>query len=319
MVAKKSTGVKAASGYPQYSGSLITPMTSQSLIERFYCSTVFGEITTTDYIGELVKCGDQITFFNEPCVSVRPMIKDGTIKHDTIENRPITLTIDKGIEFSVKMSMVDEHQICNWDTLRAAMLRSAARNSAQSVDCCVLNEIYADADRNNRGNMAGVCSHCYNLGVPGDPLEITKDNIVDFLLSIHSVFNEACVPREDRWIVVPPKFEHMLMQSELRSSMCCYGDMAQEIVLNGRLPGMIGGFKIYVSNALETVIDAATQKLCYNIVAGWKGSVVFASQIEKTRIIEDKDNWDTFYQGLMVYGFGTIRPEGLAHAYITLV
>jgi hypothetical protein len=319
MVARVSSGIKAASGYPQYSGNLIMPKFSQDLIERFYCSTVFGEITTTEYLGEIKSCGDQITFYSEPCVRVRPLVKDGTIKHDTIESKPMTLTIDKAHEFSVKISMVDERQICNIEQFKAAMLRSAARNSAKAVDCCVLNSLYADVSRDNSGNAAGICSHCYNLGTIGAPLVVTKDNIIDYLLNLNAVLDEQCVPDDMRWIVVPPKFKNILMQSELRTAMCCSGaGTAEDIVLNGKLPDMIGGFNIYVSNALEAVIDPGTQQMAYNIVAGWKGAVAFASQIEHTRIIEDKDNWDTFYQGMMVYGFGTVRPEGLVHSYVVL-
>jgi hypothetical protein len=316
MAVKKTTGVKAASGYPQYSGSLIAPTFNYDLIERFYCSTVFGEITTTEYMGEIMRCGDQITFWQAPCVTVRPMIKDGTIKHDTLEARSITLTIDKALEFSFKISMVDERQMCNWDAFRSSMLESAARSAAESIDCCVLNELYVDADKNNRGAAAGVCTHCYNLGAPGAPLVIDKDNIVDFLLSLSSVLNEQCVPRSDRWIVVPSKFEHLLYSSELRDALCC-SDTYNDIVMNGKLPSMLAGFNIYVSNSLESVVDPATNQVCYNIVAGWKGAVVFGSQIEETRIAQSHDNWDTFYQGMMVYGFGTIRKEALAHAYIT--
>ena len=40
--------VNAASGYPQYSGSLIPPMFSSKLVEQFYCSSVYADITTTD-------------------------------------------------------------------------------------------------------------------------------------------------------------------------------------------------------------------------------------------------------------------------------
>lgn len=58
--------VKAAAGYPQYSNNIITPMFSMDLLERFYCTTVFSDISTTEYSGELQKCGDQITFSANP-------------------------------------------------------------------------------------------------------------------------------------------------------------------------------------------------------------------------------------------------------------
>jgi len=309
--------IPAASGYPQYAGNLIHPMFGQDLIEEFYCTTVFGEITTTDYIGDLVSCGDQITFWSEPQVQVRDHVKDGTIQHDTIESKPITLTIDKAKEFSVKMAKVDQKQMCNWDTFRESMLRSASRRSAEVIDCEILSEIYADAHPANRGANAGVCTGGYNLGEVGAPLEIDKDNVLDILLNMQAVFDEQCVPQENRWVVVPPKMKNVILASDLRS--VCFSGLSQSTTINGRMPDSMAGFDVYVSNRLATDVDPGTNRPVVNMIAGWKGSTVFASQLEHTRVIDDdKDTWDSYYQGLMVYGYGTIRPEGLMHVYATL-
>jgi len=48
---------------PQYSGNLISPMFSMDLLELFYCTSIYGEISTTEYSGTLEKCGDQVTFY----------------------------------------------------------------------------------------------------------------------------------------------------------------------------------------------------------------------------------------------------------------
>lgn len=309
------TGVPAASGYPQYSGSLIHPMFGMELIEQFYCSTIFGEITTTDYIGELARCGDQITFWRAPQVTIDDHIKDGPIKHQTLEAKNVTLTIDRAKQFSIKLADVDERQMCNIEQFKTAMLDSAARAAAESIDCDVLSSIYACADRYNRGANAGIQSHCFNLGSVGDPLVLDETNIYDFLIALGAVLNEQCVPRQDRWIVVPAKFEYLLQKAGLCS--VCNLDVSQNSALNGRLMETVNGFRIYVSHNVSTVIDPGTNQLTYNLIAGWKGSAVFASQLETTRIITDKDSWDHYYQGLMVYGFGVIQPTGLIHAYVT--
>jgi hypothetical protein len=44
--------VPAAPGYPQYSGNLISPMFSMDLLELFYCTSIYGEISTTEYSGQ---------------------------------------------------------------------------------------------------------------------------------------------------------------------------------------------------------------------------------------------------------------------------
>lgn len=315
MALQTSTGIPAASGYPQYSGSLIHPMFGQDLIEQFYCSTVFGSISVTDFIGDLTSCGDQITFWREPHVTIRDHVKDGTIKHDTLEARPITLSIDRAKEFSVKIAKVDERQMCNWDTFRTSMLNSASRRSADEIDCDILGNVFADADPGNRGTAAGVLSQCYNLGEVGAPLQITRDNILDVLVSLGAVLDEQCVPPQDRWIVVPPKFKQLLLSSDLR--MADFSGLGQSTQLNGMMPAEVAGFRIFVSTHTSQVTDTGTNQQAWNIVAGWKGSIVFASQLDETRIIEDKDSWDRYYQGLMVWGYGVIQPTGLVHLYAT--
>jgi hypothetical protein len=315
MSSRAGPGIPAAAGYPQYSGSLIAPKFGQDLIERFYCSTVFGEITTTDYIGELKSCGDQISFWEEPTVAVHDYVKDGTIKHDTFESKQIVLSIDKAKQFSIKLDMIDEHQICNIDMWKNKLMVNASRAMADHVDCSILSTLYTEAAKFNRGAAAGKCTGCFDLGEVGAPLSMNADNVLDVLADLATVLDEACVPREGRWIVVPPKFENLLRRAE--NCKLCFTGLSDANLMNGKIPTMIGGFNIFVSNKVPMSIDPITNEPVFNLVAGWKGAAVFAAQLERTRIIEDKDTWDTYYQGFMVWGSGVVKHDGLAHLYVT--
>lgn len=317
MASLPRTGVKAASGYPQYSGSLITPMFGQTLIENFYCSTVFGEITTTDYMGELQRCGDQITFWRTPQINVRPYVKDMTLKRDTFEMKPIVLSIDKAVYFDFKIDHIDEQQICNWPQIKEQLSMSAARSAANRIDCEIMSSIYADAHKNNRGTTAGINSGCYDLGEIGAPVIIDKTNVLDTLYAMQAVLDEQCIPEENRWIVVPSKFKHLLLTAE--SCRLCFSGFADFESSNGRMPAKLAGFDIYVSHHVDSVIDPVTNTKAFNIVAGWRGATVFASTLEKLRDIEDQDSFHTRHQGLMVYGFNTVHDEALVHLYASLV
>jgi hypothetical protein len=58
-------------------------------------------------------------------------------------------------------------------------------------------------------------------------------------------------------------------------------------------------------------------KAVFEVLAGWRGATAFAMQIEETRVIDnDKDSWDVFLQGMSVYGYKTIQPEGVAALYV---
>lgn len=314
MAAKPRRTIPAASGYPQYSGYLSHCIVSDELVARFYCASVFGEITTTDYMGELTKRGDQITFYRRPVVSIHDYTKDMILKSDTLETDTVTLSIDKAKYFNLKIDMVDEYQLGDmWDKFLEAFMEEATNKMKVAIDSEILCSIYADADCKNRGANAGCSTGRYNLGSIGAPLIIDKNNIGELFMSFAAVLDEACIPEEDRFIVLPPHFKVILSQSDW--GKCCFQDNAQDLFLNGKLPGKIAGFTIYISNRVSYVFDTAANTWVYNIVAGWKGSTAFALQMERTRIHTTDRSFDKFYQGLMVYGFDTLYPNGLLHIY----
>jgi len=307
--------VPAAAGYPQYSGNLILPQFGQELIEQLYCTTVFGEISNTNYIGQLSRMGDQITFFREPRAVVRPYIKDMTLKHDTLTAESVTLTIDRANYFSLKIDRIDQFQMGPmWDKMRNAFLTNAARELANSIDCAVLATIYAKVACTNRGPQAGCQSGMYNLGTVGNPLVVTSENIVSVLISLQAVLSEACVPREGRFIILPPIAETAILNSPLGAA-CCANDAAYQIMLNGKMPTMIAGFQVFISPHVPKVFDAGAGVDAYQIIAGVRSATVFASQLDEVRTMQDFNNFDTFLQGLSVYGFDVLEPKGLVSLY----
>lgn len=310
--------IPAASGYPQFSGSLIPPMFSSKLVEQFYCSSVYADITTTEYTGELTKCGDQITFFRTPRVRVRRGSKDGTIKHDAIDTCPITMVVDQMLEFSVKVSKVDMKQICNWASWESALLKSASYNIGEAIDRGLLAQTYVEAAAENKGATAGIRTLSYNLGVTGSPLALTSTNIWETLTLVAGVLREQCLPMDDLFIILPDVALPILLNSPMISAnaglagACC--EVASNAILNGKVPAKLAGFDVYISHNVPYVTDGSV--VAYSMVAGWRGATAFAMQIEDTRVItDDKDSWDQYLQGLTVFGQKVIQPEGLAGLY----
>jgi P22 coat protein - gene protein 5. len=308
-------GVPAASGYPQYSGSLINPMFSMDLLERFYTSTVYSDISTTEYSGELEKGGDQITFWREPEVMIRDAYKNKKIEHDTINAEPVTMIIDRAKEFSIKVSQIDEKQIQNWPKWKESFLKSAGYQLAQAIDPDLMDEMYTSVAATNQGATAGAQSASINLGTAGAPLVITSDNIIEVLSYIHQVLDEAKAPRDGRFVILPPAGITALRNSDLQAAYMT--GLSWSPLTNGRIPEEVMGFTIMQSLNIPSEVDATVNKLAYHIIAGVKMATAFAAQLEKTRVIEDKDDWATYYQGLTVYGFKVLYPEALVHVYAT--
>lgn len=307
--------VPAAAGYPQYSHSLMTPVFRMDLLERFYDTTIYSDISSTEYTGELNKGGDQITFMREPKVTVRDYDKNGKIIHDTIDGEPVTMTIDFAKTFSIKMNHIDERQIQNFDRWKAAFLKSAGYELTRQIDPHLLTEMWTSVAPFNEGATAGAVSQNINLGTPGAPLVITSDNVNQVLTYIHQVLDEALAPQEGRFLVLPPAGYTALLNSELRLAYAT--GMATSPLVNGKLPEQIAGFTIFRSLNVPSVVDSTVSKLSYHIVAGVKMATAFAAQIETSRVVTDKDDWANYYQGLSVYGFKVLYPDALVHIYAT--
>lgn len=308
-------GIPAAAGYPQYSGNLIHPIISQKLIEEFYCTSIFGEISTTEYQGEFSKGGDQITFWRAPEIMIRDYVKNGEMKHDTLESRPVTITIDKAKYFSFKIDDIDAFQMQMWSQLKSAALSNASRAMVNQIDCELLGSLYADVISCNRGTSAGASSAAMDLGDIGAPVEITAENILQKLVEMSVVLDEQCVPQEGRFVVLPHAFKNVLMNSPLACAYC--SGLSQSLYVNGRVPGELVGFKLYFSHNVP-MVDDPTNRKAWHIVAGLPMATVFATQMEKMREFEGHDSFDKYFQGLQVYGFDVMYPKALVDMYATL-
>lgn len=303
--------IPAASGYPQYSNSLITPLFRMDLLERFYTTTVYSDISTTEYTGELTKGGDQITFMREPKVVVRDYDKNGPIVHDTIDGEPVTMTIDFAKTFSIKMNHIDERQIQNFDKWKAAFLKSAGYELSRAIDPQLLTEMWTSVAAYNQGDKAGLISKNINLGKTGAPLAVTSTTIAQVLAQVWQVLDEALAPREGRFIVLPSAALTCLKNSDLRLAYAT--GLNGTPMINGKLPDTVAGFTILESQNVPSVIDGAVR--AYHIVAGVKMATAFAAQIENSRVVTDKDDWANYYQGLSVYGFKVLYSDALTHLY----
>lgn len=307
--------IPAASGYPQYSGNIINPIFETQLLERWYYSTVYSDISTTEYTGELRKGGDQIIFWREPKVHVHKYVKNEPIKHDSIDSEPVTMTVDQAYQFSIKVNHIDEQQIQNFEAWKSSFLRSAGLELARTIDPLLMTEMWTSVSPDNQGATAGAQSHSINLGAPGAPVVLTATNIIEVLSQVHQVLDEAAAPKEGRFVVLPPAGVTALRNSDLKSALIT--GLGWSPLVNGRLPDQIMGFTVLESMYLPHEIDSTVNKLSYHIIAGVKMATAFAATIEDTRIITDKDDWANYYQGLSVFGFKTLYDEGLVHLYAT--
>jgi hypothetical protein len=299
-------------GRPNYSGNFIPELWSGKLIENFYDATVLAAISNTDYEGEIRQFGDTVNIRTTPEITIRDYVKGQTLTVENPDKPKLQLVIDKGEYFACVEDDVDKVQ--SDINLMDTWTKDASERMKIKIDQRVLTDILPDIGSFNKGATAGEQSSSFNLGTTASPLQVTSSgaggtkSVVDLIVDLGTVLDEANCPEQNRFMVVPAKFAGLIKKSELKDASLT-GD-GTSIVRNGRL-GMIDRFTVYVSHNLK--VDTGGK---YNLIAGHKMGFTFASQMTNMETIRSESTFGNIVRGLQVYGYKVVKGEALAQSVI---
>ncbi|HET6453682.1 MAG TPA: hypothetical protein VFI02_04705 [Armatimonadota bacterium] len=271
------------------------------LLVKFYASSVLTAITNTDYEGDIKKYGDTVYIRTTPDVTIREYVKGQTLSNEQPESSAVTLLIDKGQYWSFVTDDLDKVQ-SDIKGFVNAWTEDAAEQLKETIDTDVLGNIYSDVHASNTGTSAGVVSSSFNLGVGGSPVEVTKNNILDYFVDCGTVLDEQNVPETGRFMVIPPWMAGLIKKSDLKDASLS-GD-AKSIMRNGLL-GMIDRFTLYNSNLLA---GSSAGQYC---LFGLKLATTFATQLTENKIQDNPNGFGMLHRGLQVYGYKVAKPEAL--------
>lgn len=305
-------GVPRASGVPDYgpSGTInFDPeLYSQKLVEKFYKTTVFGEIASTDYEGEIAGFGAQIKIRTIPTVTVSDYVIGAGLTAQYPTNNSVTLAIDQAKSFAVALSTVDSRQ-SDLD-LADVFANDGSIQLRIAADADMLTTIPADVSADNSGTTAGATSNDINLGSAAAPLTVTKSTVVDFMVDCGTVLDEQNVSDEGRWFVAPPWFIALIKKSDLRIASLA-GD-GVSILRNGKV-GEIDRFTVYQS---QNLLTQTTPGPATYIMFGHSAGLTFASQIVECQMIDNPNDFVYIIRGLMVFGYEVIGPNYVGTAVV---
>lgn len=305
-------GVPRASGLPDYGPAgtvnFVPELYSGKLVEKFYKSTVFGEIASTDYEGEIAGYGAQVKIRTIPDVTVSDYVVGAGLTAQYPTSNSVTLAIDQAKSFAVALSTVDMRQ-ADVD-LADVFANDGSIQLRIAADADMLETIPADVSADNSGTTAGADSNNINLGDSSTPVSITKTNVVDFMVDCGTVLDEQNVSDEDRWFVAPPWFIALIKQSDLKIASLA-GD-GVSIVRNGKV-GIIDRFTVYQSRNLlrQTSPGPATY-----LMFGHSAGLTFAAQIVECEMINNPNDFGYIVRGLMVFGYEVIGPNYVGTAVV---
>jgi hypothetical protein len=302
---------------PAYSGTFIPSVWSSKLNVKFYAATTFGDVSNTNWEGDIKSMGDKVIINNIPSITINAYSVGTTLTYEVPAPSTIELQVDKGYYFGVNVSDVLEYQA--QPNLMDMFTTDAANQMKIKVDAECLQAVVTGCDAANVGATAGKLSASYNFGTDLAPLALTggaAGNILQTITAMASALDEQNVPESDRFLILTPVERNMLMSSNLAQAQFM-GD-ATSIVRNGKI-GRIDRFDVYVSNLLPkgaagqdyfggAMASALKRHAMY---AGHKSAWTFASQINKVESIPNPSDFGQLVRGLVVYGRKVVKPEGV--------
>lgn len=305
-------GVPRATGIPDYGPAgtvnFDPEVYSGKLVEKFYRTTVFGEIASIDYEGDIVDFGAQVKIRTIPDITVFDYEIGGGLPEQYPSRNSVTLAIDKGKAFNVALNIVDSRQ--SDMNLADVFANDGSIQLRISADADMLETIPADVSADNSGSTAGVISNDIDLGTAASPRLLTKDNVVDFVVDCGQVLDEQNVSPEGRWMVLPAWAIALIKRSDLRIASLA-GD-GVSILRNGKV-GEVNAFTLYQSNNMLTQTSPAVATY---VVFGHSAGLTFAAQIVEAQMINNPADFGYLIRGLMVYGFEVIEPQYLGTGII---
>lgn len=311
--------VISASGYKDL---LNTPLAdgivfAGMIIDKNFEDDWLHKVANSRVLDPLLECGQVIQFQKPPQVgSWRPYEKNQERVYDQPKGGNFCISICNQAYKAIKIDKQDIRAMCdNWNAYEAAFLDNAWQNLSALWHTDVITGMQLAVSSKNMGAKAGRYKNI-NLGTIGNALHLTPQNIIGFFDRLQTTLKQA-----RRWyngemfLLVPPAMISLLLQTMYEKQMCC--DISGSLMFKGLRAADIMGFTVIESDRLEPIIDPATGRLVYTILAGWNEAYAFAGDVIEADIDKIPHSWGVSYNLLSLYGGGVIYPDGLAKAYVT--
>ncbi|MBX3293164.1 MAG: P22 coat protein - protein 5 domain protein [Acidobacteria bacterium] len=262
------------------------------LLTALSAALVYGQraVANRDYEGEIRAAGNTVKIASVGDVSIGEYTKDEDIDDpEVLTDDAQTLSIDQQRYFNFYVDSIDRAQQ-NVNVLDEAMRRSA----------WALRDV---ADRFLADLMEQAVPNGNKIGSNTTPIVPTKDDAYEYLVDLGVKLDEANVPIEGRFVIVPAWFHGLLLKDERFIRTGAAGDRR---LRNGEV-GEAAGFSILKSNNVPAISGAK-----YKILAGHAMATAYVEQILDVQTYKPEKRFGDAVKGLHVYGAKVVRPSALA-------
>lgn len=265
------------------------------ILRNLHLKTVFGGLCNRNYEGEIKEKGDTVRINAIGPITVFDYVKDTDMPSpQALADSQATLVIEKQKGFNFAVDDVDKVQ--GNPAVMAEAMYEASYALANTQDQYIAG-LYTDTATLNF------------IGTDASPKVPTlATDIYGYLVAAKVKLDEANVPTDGRWAVVPPWFEGYMLQDS-RFVLSYQLDVSKEALKNGQV-ARAAGFDIMNSNNITFNGSFATGN--YRIMCGHPMAITLAEQVNKTEAFRPPARFADAVKGLNMYGAKVVRPQALA-------
>ena len=271
--------------------NFIPEVWSAQLLSSLKKSLVFAgpTVVNRNYEGEIANAGDTVRITSISRPTVADYTKNSTtITPENLTDAARTLVIDQAKYFAFEVDDIDLRQSANGGAIMSEAADEAAYALADTADQYVAG-LYVGVDAANAISTTSIT---------------TAALAVSNLIALKVKLDNANVPTQGRYVIVPPWYHGLLLGSDLFVRVDASG--TSEALRNGMV-GRAFGFDVLVSNNCVNVTGDD-----YIVQAGYPGAFTFAEQIAKVEAYRPESAFSDALKGLHLYGAKLVRPTGIA-------
>jgi len=244
-------------------------------------------VVNRDYEGEIANAGDTVRIRSLSRPTIGTYSKGSTtITPEQLTDAQRALYIDQSKYFAFELDDID-----------------AAQSVGGELTTALTEATYGLRDVADQ-YVAGLYTQAQSANQLGTISVTTAAGAYTVLRKLRTALNKANVPMENRYVVVPPFFEGLLLEDDRFVRVDASG--SDQGLRNGII-GRALGFDVMMSNnaPLVTGDDWAVQ-------AGHPSAIAYAESIVKVESYRPQDAFSDAIKGLHVYGAKVIRPDAIA-------
>lgn len=272
--------------------SFIPTVWSETLAKSLEKQYVGIANCSREFEGDIKEMGSKVKICSLSPVRIGTYTKNSDINApEELDGVTTELTIDRAKYFNFQIDDVDRAQAV--PKVMEEAMRAAAAALANEADKYVY-QLQMEASHTIRS------------------LRGTPENILDLIISARTkLYENGVTPGEEVVLEVSPQIAELIFKAKLALST----DNGE--TLETGCIGSIAGFKVFVSNNIVTLNDAANNT-AHECFARTKRAIAFAEQISEVEAYRPENRFADAVKGLHLYGAKIVYPNELVKLEISL-